>query len=52
MCPNENITIPEGLDINSKNIENFKDPFVVQIKVRIFIFLISINSNYFLNIFI
>ena len=34
MCPNENITIPEGLDINSKNIENFKDPFVVQIKVE------------------
>jgi hypothetical protein len=34
MCPNESISIPEGLDVNSKNPKSFQDPFVVQIKVK------------------
>lgn len=30
MCSNENIIIPDGLNVNNKN---YQEPFVVQIKV-------------------
>ena len=47
MCPNESISIPEGLDINSKNFSSFNDPFIVKIKVIFLIFnLIQINFKF------
>lgn len=34
MCPNESIHLPkEYTSIDSKNYENFKDPFEIKIKV-------------------
>jgi hypothetical protein len=47
MCPNESISIPEGLDINNKNFSSFNDPFIVKIKVIFLIFnLIQINFKF------
>ena len=34
MCQNENIIIPEGLEVNSKNYKKYAEPFIVEIKVN------------------
>jgi hypothetical protein len=39
MCPNENIVIPEDLQITNKNYQNSKDPFIVKVKVFKIIFI-------------
>ena len=35
MATNESIEIPEGLEISSKNKDQYKDIFLVKIKVRL-----------------